>query len=479
MINPITAIQIGLLLYGSGKFIYHRLTDDEPSRYPEDQLQIPLAAEGTPYPLIYGRCRVRAPAIVWYGNISGVESPYVTGLYFYEGDILFIVGIPFADGVTLLQGIFIGDKDIDNAGVPDDFAPNPGNPGSSNVVASLPSTNPEFTQLHYEFMDGNSLQDFSTTEAVSRMVAAGVDATLIPSFRGYVTMLGRISRNQPNLPAIGFEISSYPSPALHHATVGLEANPADVLRDLLIGTFGKLGTDWLEYESFRSAAETLYAEGHGYSRAIESRRAAGDIIQEILRQIDGVLYEDAATGLWNLKLIRADFNPATIPLITVNNCERLDFSEAGGWGSVANRVRVVFSDRSQGYRDGSATAQNQANAVNQGEADEIVLSFPGVCTQGLASRIAARELAARSRPLMRCTATVDRTFWGISPGAAVALTWPEYGISGRVFRVASVGLGRSDDASMVLELVEDFFYTHRYEVTDAGGLPADVGGLVG
>lgn len=479
MIDPITVVQLGLLGYNLGKLVYHRITDDEPSRYPEDQLQIPLAAEGTPYPLIYGRYRIRAPVIVWYGNISGVESPYVDGLYFYEGDILFVLGIPFLDGTTRLQGIFIGDKRIENAGTPSNFAANLG--GSLlNVAASLPSTNPEFTLLTYEFGDGATTQTLAGSESESRMIAAGVDSTLIPNFRGYAILLARISRNQPNLPSIGFDVSSYPAAGLGPAsTIGNEANPADVLYDLLTGTFGKLGvwTGRIDDTSFRTAAAMLHAEGNGYSRAIETTRTVGDVIQEILRQIDGVLYEDPRDGLWKLKLIRADFNPQTIPHITVDNCEELTFAEAGGWNSVANKIRVVFSDRSQDYRESSATAQNQGNAVAQGESDEIVLQFPGVCTQGLANRIAARELAARSRPFLRCTAKVDRTLYTVSPGDAVAVSFAEYNLSGRVFRVASFSLGNDDSNCVVLELVEDFFYTHRGEVTDTGGLPSHPGAL--
>jgi hypothetical protein len=474
MIDPVTAIQIGLLLYGGANAIYHRWKDE---RWPENanlqnKLQIPLTAEGSPVPLIYGRVRVRAPVLAWYGNVTTATNPYQSGFYYYEGDLLFIVGIPFADGRTLLQGIFIGDRKIDNGGTPHDQAPNPGNPFSLNVAASMPASNSEFTQLFYEFLDGNSTQDITATVYRAQLIAAGVDATLIPSLRGYASILASISRNQPNLPSIGFELSAYPSSALYLQTVGNEANPADVLWDILRGLFGKLGLPGVlvDYTSFYDAAATLNAEGHGYSRAIESRQSAAEIIQEILQQIDAVMYQDQLAGLIKLKLIRADFDPSTIPEITPLSCENLEFADAGGWSNVYSKIRIVFSDRSQGYADGSATAQNPRGGSQQTQT-ELVLQFPGVCTQGLANRIAARELAARSRPILKCRATVDRTFYPVRPGDPIALSWPEANILGRVMRVGAINLGPPNSNKIVLDLVEDYFFRHRFGVDPGNGLP--------
>lgn len=281
-------------------------------------------------------------------------------------------------------------------------------------------------------------------------------------------------------PAYSFEASTYPNTPLDQLQIGYEANPADVIWSILRDTFAKLGLDYtrVDYETFRACAERLTSEAHGYSRVVSSVTDASELIAEILRQIDGVLYEDPWDGLIKLKLIRADFKVSEARMIDPSNCDALRQVAAHGWNGVVNKVRVVFTDRSQSYKNGSATAINHSVA-SDGAVEELVLHFPGICTQALADAVAARELSARSRPIMRFRAEVNRTFWDAIPGEAVALTWPKYGISGVFFRVARVDRGAKESNTVVLDLVQDFFALHRFDVTDTGGLPSHPGEAVG
>lgn len=543
-----------LIVYGgilAGEYIYHRFKDEFSKGSdvtPEHArtIQIPLVADGSPVPMYFGRCRVRAPILAACGSFGvfgvdscGLRSVTDSGISLMYGlDMLFVLGIPFFDGVQKIHKVWAGETEMAAAdaisglstpldvltgagsheqphymttpGVAMDAAPSGGQSGKTNLQAGSGLL---------EFLNGNSSQELITTSlgfstsktyTADRLTTLDVIGDVPPlqlgNYRGYTAafmfsgapLLGSdipftlgdpapwgfpatptiharwLVGPSPQAPAYSFEVSSYPGVSLSVQKVGLEANPADVLYAIFRDRFAKLGlpAGRVDYESFRAAAETLYNEGHGYSRCFEGLTPASDMVLEILKQIDGAIDEDPYDGLIKLKLIRADFNPATIQAITADNCEELQYPAAGGWVGLANKIRVMFPDRANDYREGPATAQNPANAVGQdGEVSEIVLQFPGVCTETLAKMIAGRELAALSRPIAKFKAIVDRTFWRTMVGDPIAVTWPEYNISGRIFRVARVSRGTADSNTMDLDLIEDFFYTHRFETTDTGGLP--------
>ncbi len=316
--------------------------------------------------------------------------------------------------------------------------------------------------FQFEFGDGNSSQVMTSSNTRSSMLAHGVDSAIIPGFRGFATMhVFNVGRNSPDLPTLNWDVSSYPADYLWAQKVLEDANPADVIRNILLGTFAKLSLspDLVDDVSFLAAAETLHLEDHGYSRCIEDLMSADELIQSVLEQADGVLHENPITGKIGIILVRNDFNTGNTLLITPDNCTKLEAPALGGWTGRVNKVRVKFQDREKEYADGSASAHNQANAVGQsGIVEELVLDMPGVSNQALADKIAARELSARSRPLFKCTAVVDRSFLEIVPGSVVRLYWPKWGIGvarTMYLRVCGVTRGTQEDDSITLDLLQD------------------------
>lgn len=491
-----------------GNYIYHRLNPEPP---PEPQaFTRTKVEEGRPFTLAFGRCLVRQPVQAWIGeqrarlNPGGLDGDtYWQGAQFlYDYEALFNICIPFQEGTQKIHAIYAGDVRI-----PDEDAAHPEAPGTYSLLSELTGegnfegdSRPCFPWAHYtaaedngsayeiggkvEFYNGAATQEFivgvsANNAAATRMFAMGVDASVIPGYRGYLSIfLGSRTTgrwgigNTPHAQQLAFEISTYPATQYYTSfipfTVGVEANPADVIAAVLCDSFGKLDleTARLDATSFRLAGETLLSEGHGYSRAWEDRVEAAAIIADVLRQIDGVLYEEPTTGLLVLKLIRADYDPNALLEVNPSTCDEVSSFAAGGWTNTVNKIRVVFEDRADEYRDNSATAQNMANAVGQdGETREEVLQFRGVKTSTLADFIAGRELAFRSRPLARCRVKVDRTFWNTRPGDVVRMTWPKLNIAGRVFRVGHVSRGTAAENVVYLDLVEDYFYVHRSRVS--------------
>lgn len=496
------------------QYVYHRWIDPpaNPTLPPNARVQLPLTAPGSPITMLFGRVRVRQPVLVFNGTPVAYIGPDPSGSFTYALNMSFVLGIPFAgDANPLLWGVWAGEiKTSINGGVDNPVYPVPGHPigGIAVNVAQITISPTAVGSGQYcagpllEFLDGNASQvlvdgsGVAQTQAGQVMLDAQVPADAIPGYRG--VLLATCYDTTPNswsigpeltIPSYSFEASSFPLASLGPnggqiadnsnlpASIAYDANPIDVIYDILTGLFGKLGLNpaLIDIASFTAAAVTLYNEGHGYSNAIAGGQSAQQTIQDILKQIDGVLYTDPSTNTIKLKLIRADYNPQTIPLITPDNCEGLNSFALGGWTDVPNRIRATFNDRATDYNPNSALAINGSNSLRFGQ-QEVVIDYPGCTNSILARQLAARELAARSRPLAKCTAIVNRSFYTVCPGDAVAVTWPEANISGMVFRVAAVDRGTLKDGKISLDLIQDYFYQWRDQRPVPPGAASAFGG---
>lgn len=501
--DPATAaliVQGGIVL---SRFVYNTWIKDEPKARPTEDFQINRSEEGSPVPLVFGKVRVRAPILAWAGPPSAVPgSTYSSALddvpFLYTMAMYWVLGIGFPGGTQKIHRVWAGDIEL----VPGAFNVGPlsdltGDGNNEHVGAGGYATlrTPDgvidggmYIGGAVEFLNGKSDQLLTDgvnplTVTASRMNAAGVPYNQMPGYRGCLSALfhnvvagfdAKWSHGTSVTPRpYSFEVSSYPDgqlyPAFIPVKVGDDANPADVAAAILCDAYGKLGRTPNETlgASFKKAGETLLAEGHGYSRVIEERMSAADILLDIARQTDGVFYEDPATGLIAYKLIRADYDPNAIPRITPANCERLENFTIRAITNLPNMVRVTYTDRDEGYVERSATAQNQANAVGQdGLVNEVQMAFPGCSSSALAETLAARELAIASFPARSCRAIVDRSFIDVNPGDVVSIVWPEYKVSFAVFRVANVDRGGPDSNAIALDLIEDYFNVYRRKVTN-------------
>ncbi len=501
------------------------------SSAPAKDLTLPRTDDGAPISFIYGRCMSRAPIVAWVGSPGAIADPGgLTGDTFWQGspflydfEALYIVGIPFSgiNSDNRVHAIYAGEQKIPDIGSTAhptsptftalpyvalgdlqgdggyEWLTRPCNVSAHPDIAATQGAEFEIGGL-VEFLNGNTDQQlvnpttpFAPTTVAGERMSEVTDPSLIPGYRGYMCMfLGGVDErwgigSSPQVQNYSFECSSYPASGFYGTQIGDEANPADVIYDLLTGTLGKLSlsTALIDSVTFTAAATTLYNEGHGYSRAIDNLQTADEIIGEILQQIDAVIYEDPSDSLIKIKLVRADYDPLEALSITTENCQALTNAAAGGWTGRTNKVRIVFTDRANSYSEGSATSQNQANAVGQnGIVEETILQMPGVCTQELADDLAGRELAALSRPIFKCSAQVDRTFLRTVPGDVVSLSWPLWNISNLMMRVAGVTRGTNEDGTIRLDLLQDLFYVHRGIVVsgdDHGSLGGFPGGLLG
>ena len=486
-----------------GDYIYHRYEDSQQTSLPLAQtLTLPTSLDGSSISLFYGTVRIRAPIMAGWGEAITLTDFGDYSEQVYGVNMFFNVGIPFDGGTQKFVNVYAGELElpivVDSGQTGDGGFETPYTINNQNVFPTV-ETGGFFIGGQLEFLNGNAAQNLvdpgtllATTNAGKWMIdgsdlGGGLAPQVVPGYRGYssVLLFGGDSlpwiiggATQPD--AYSFEMSSFPASFFGPSDrIGEDANPADVIYDILTGTFGKLGLDASRVDgaSFNQAAHTLDSEGNGYSREVAYGQTAGDVITDILKQVDGLIYEDPLDKTIHLKLIRSDWDPTAVPVVSPANCSELQNFAASGWTDVPNKIQVVYTDRSNFYRDGAGSAQNQANAVGQdGEVRMVQLQMPGVTTQALADQICSRELAAQSKPQMKCRAICDRTMLRVLPGDVVMLNWPEANISRVAMRVAAVGRGTLDANQISLDLIQDYFYQWRNFRPVGGGVRAFPGG---
>ena len=272
---------------------------------------------------------------------------------------------------------------------------------------------------------------------------------------------------------ISFEMSSIPDTLGHpevNGVAGPDANPAELLYDLLTEPWGRLGlpTSEIDTASFLAAAITLDGEGNGMSITVHQAVTATDVIEQVLRQIDGLLYEDPDDQLIKLVLIRDIALPATLPLFDESNIAEFVEFKTQTWNETFNQVRVQFPDRSRNYTSRTAFAQDMANFTFQGsKIRSLDLNFPGVRNGTLANKLVGRELKAVSIPNTGVRFVASREAIDLRPGDGFRLSWSEYSLSEAVFRVLRVDFGDLQNGEIKIDAALDKFDEDRgpYGVT--------------
>lgn len=235
-------------------------------------------------------------------------------------------------------------------------------------------------------------------------------------------------------------------------------NPAHIIYQSLTDPEWGMGypVDSIDEENFTIAADKLYGEGLGLCMIWNRQESIDGFIQIVLDHAGAVLYSDRRTGKFKLKLLRDDYDPDTLPVFGENEICGVDSFQRPGFGETINEITVVYRDIATN-KDTSVTVQDLANIQAQGGIVSQTRNYPGLPIQGLAARIAMRDLRAAATPLAKVEARFNRSFWDTVPGDVVKLVWPQYGINGAVFRVVTADYGDLTNGEIKAVLVEDVF----------------------
>jgi hypothetical protein len=181
-----------------------------------------------------------------------------------------------------------------------------------------------------------------------------------------------------------------------------------------------------------------------------------DFVESIREHIDAAIYTDIHTGLVKIRLIRADYDVETIPLLDDDNVATVEQYRRRTIEEQVNSVTVKFWDASTG-ETGSTTLHDIASIARQGYTNNVVLEYPGITSKTLADKVAARELAARSADLATVTLLTTAEGMQIEPGMPFLWTCDQYGVTEMVLRAVRVSYGAFGDSSIRIEAVQDVF----------------------
>ena len=239
----------------------------------------------------------------------------------------------------------------------------------------------------------------------------------------------------------------------------LDYNPAHAIREAITSKVWGLGKDEtvIDDDNFKAAADTLYEEKIGISFVFESSDKVTDFIQEVLKTINGVLRIDRATGKVQIKLLRADYDPAdlltfdTTNVLEISNVKRTALSEC------VNQVTCKYVNYKTGEQ-ASLVLQDLALMQAQGETINADFDYKYVYWADTANKLAQRDLYEASSQFFSCKLQVGLVGRFLNLGDCIKLNFPHLGIENLVFRVLKITYGGSASNEITIDLMQDKFY---------------------
>jgi hypothetical protein len=242
------------------------------------------------------------------------------------------------------------------------------------------------------------------------------------------------------------------------ADIAGDMNPAHIIRETLTDESWGLGLpeSSIDVDAFETAADSLYADDFGLSLLWSQQTTARQFILEICRHIDGLLFEDPASGKWVLRLIRDDYDVDTIPALGPSDVISVSGYARPSWHERTNMLSVIYSSQGDD-REKTVTLHDGAGIALRGEIPQTI-RYPGITKDELANRVASRDLRAVSVPLATVELVVTRDSGReILPGDVILWSWPEYGIVSMVLRVVNTDRGTATSSAVTLQCSEDAF----------------------
>lgn len=427
------------------------------------EFNFPTATQGRVVPLIWGTVKMTGPNVVWYGDLEPVAltRKVKTGMFSSKQQIYgynYYMGIQFAfcrGELTSLLKIWVNEDILWEVG---------------QVGAGT------FNIDELEFLGGEDLGqggiagDFdlvigSETQAANTYLSAhqqeGGDT---PAYRGTAFLVGQqpYLGNSTNIGPWAFELRRIADPLSLGAAAtinGNDFNPANVIYEILTDTDWGMGnpSSDLNISNFQAAGNTLATEGNGFSFILDNPIELTDLLAEVERQCDAIVYLNRESGLWEITLARGGYVLLDLPHADEETVIEVKDYSRGTWDETLNEVRVEFISRSNEYVKNYAVAQDPANQRIQAENVYTSMTFGGVKDADLANNLVWRELRTQSRPLGKATLIVDRTFWNINPGDVLRWSNEKLEIVNMPMRVNRVDLGELADGKISLSVVEDIY----------------------
>lgn len=246
--------------------------------------------------------------------------------------------------------------------------------------------------------------------------------------------------------------------------VPAQMNPAHIIYECLTNRVWGMGapTSVIDDASFTAAAQTLYNERFGVSLIWAEQSEIESFVQEVLDHIEANLYVSPATGKFVLKLIRGDYDPATLPILDETNCEVVSYTRRSP-AEVINEINLTWTNPENEQEEVLTIQDLGAIVANGGEIISDSRNYYGVRNRDLAWRLAQRDISVATAPLATVEIEVNRTAWDLGPGEVFKLTAEEHGADEEIMRVVKIDYGTTGDSTIKINATQDIFAFQRPE----------------
>lgn len=427
-----------------------------------DPHNFPRANAADPVPVIFGTVLLKSPNTIWYGDFyADPQYSPPTGILEWLFNIgrqiisyKYYVGLDLAlcmgPDVTLLT--VYANQFIYFSGA------------TSGVATGFSMYNDDVFSSSCTFYEGHNTQPIDSY--VNSQVTEGV-----PAYNGicHLVLNHAFIGTSPQLSGLAFELQRFsnnlglPSDV---NIIGKDLNAMEIVYSIFVDTANGMSVDPRDINtipgvsgSLWDAAHTIALEQNGSSLILSTTSTGAEVVAELMRQVDGIMYQDASTGKVCIKLIRNDFDVNSIPAFNEGNIEALQKFTRSTWINTYNQIRVKYVNRIAKYEDGIAVVQDLSNITSQGRIMTLDVSYPTAYDSATANKLASRDLAQHSIPLITMTIETNRDAFSMKPGDPFKFSWGKFGIDDLVMRVTSIDLGKLQDNRIVIEAIQDAFST--------------------
>lgn len=215
---------------------------------------------------------------------------------------------------------------------------------------------------------------------------------------------------------------------------------------------------WLNDPRLTEIAQVLFDENFGMCLRWARSGELGEFIQMVIDHIGGSLYVDRTNGLISMDLLRADYDPVTLPTFTYSTgLLSIEEAETSSQEDIINEVIVTWKDPIKD-QERQVRVHNLASLqASDGGKNSSKTDYAGAPVPELAARLAQRDLKANATSLKRFKVTLDRRAWRIKPGDVFRVAAPDKDVYNVVLRAGKVNSGTNTDGKITVEAVLDVF----------------------
>ncbi len=277
-----------------------------------------------------------------------------------------------------------------------------------------------------------------------------------PAFRGVVSLVAKqiyLAALNPYIKPWKARFRRIPASSWQprYANIGGNANPVHIIYELIT----EHGLGQIDQTSFTNAARTLYNEKFGMS-ITWTGGSIEEFLQLILDHIGGMLFVNPTTGLFQIRLIRNDYNVSSLPVFDETSIKEMVSYQRIALADTINQLTIYYTDFNTG-EERSICVQDLANFAAQGRIVSDERKYLGITNLSLATKVAMRDLAASAAMLSKLTIKVSRKAYNLVPGDVFVFKWPKLGIEQMVFRVGEVNYGTLTDSTITIDAIEDVY----------------------